>query len=344
MTRRERMFDLRSGGWLVLLAVLLMAAIVWWMVVPVLRSGSRAVGDGKNPETYGFDLSAFTLPRERLAAAGFPKGGVPALDAPTVMAGGDVAAFNEEHRGKYLVSDDRVVGVVLHGDARAYPVRVLNWHEVINDTLAGVPVAVTYHPLCDSVVVFDRRIGDDVVEFTASGLLYNSNQLLFDRREDAAAESLWSQLLARPVAGPAVAAGQRLRVLPSSVAHWQRWLERHPRTTVVRPELELLKRYQRDPYGNYLMTGDLRFPVDPLPPRDSMPRMSPVVVLETGGRAQTYSLEECIAANPEGGPCDERGWLIVHPGERSISALVQAPTGARVFHARWFAWYAHYPG
>ena len=115
MARRERMLDLRSGGWLVLLAVALVAATVWWMVLPVLRTTSRAVGDGRNVETYDFDLSAFTLSRDVLVAAGFPKNGVPTLDDPAMMRGSDVVAFNEEHRGKYLVSEDRVVGVALGG-------------------------------------------------------------------------------------------------------------------------------------------------------------------------------------------------------------------------------------
>jgi hypothetical protein len=340
MARRERMLDLRSGGWLVILAVLLVAAIVWWMVLPVLRTASRAVGDGSNVETYGFDLSAFTLSRDVLVAAGFPKNGVPTLDAPAMLRGSDVVAFNEEHRGKYLVSEDRVVGVALGGSARAYPLRVLNWHEVVNDTLDGVPIAVTYHPLCDSVVVFDRRVGDEVLELGVSGLLYNSNHLLFDRRADGRAESLWSQLLARAVAGPAAEAGVELRVLPSSVVQWRRWLERHPNTEVVAPDPHLLKRYQRDPYGNYLVTGELRFPVDPLPPEGARGLMEPVVVLEAGREREVLSLAECVASGSGGGPCDARGWLTVYPGERFDGALVDAPLEARAFHSLWFAWYA----
>ena len=279
-----------------------------------------------------------------VVAAGFPKNGVPTLEAPAMMRGSDVVAFNEEHRGKYLVSEDRVVGVTLGGAARAYPLRVLNWHEVVNDTLGGVPIAVTYHPLCDSAVVFDRRVGDEVLEFGVSGLLYNSNHLLFDRRTVGREESLWGQLLARAVAGPAAETGRRLRVLPSSVVPWRRWLERHPDTEVVAPDPQLLKRYQRDPYGNYLMTGELRFPVDPLPPQGSWAPMAPVVVLEADGQREVYALDECLATHPAGEACDARGWLTVYPGERHSGALVDAPPEAGAFHSLWFAWYAAYAG
>ena len=343
MNRRERLLDLRSGGWLVLLAVALVLFLAVWMLMPVLRSTSTAVGDGRNVESYGFDLSAFDLPRGTLAASGFPKNGVPTLNAPATMPGSRVAAFNEERRGKYLVSDDRVIGLVVNGEARAYPVRVMNWHEVANDTLGGVPVAVTYHPLCDSAVVFDRRLDGEVLEFGVSGLLHNSNLLMFDRREDAAAESLWSQLRGRAVSGPST--GARLRVLPSSLAHWNQWLEHHPDTTVVEPDEKLLKRYQRNPYGNYRMTGEPRFPVDPLPPREQRGWMSSVVAVEETGGAGTrlYPLDECAIEDGAETVCDDAGLLLVEGGERSYGVRVDADAaegGPGVYHALWFAWYA----
>jgi hypothetical protein len=339
------MLDLRSGGWLVLLAVALVALLIWWMVVPVLRSSSKAVGDGRNVASYGFDLSSFDLPRGQLVSAGFPKDGMPSLDDPAVMPGDEVAELNEKHRGKYLVSDDRVIGVAVAGEARAYPLRVLNWHEVVNDTLGGVPIAVTYHPLCDSVVVFDRRVGEEVLELGVSGLLWNSNLLMFDRRAGGKRESLWSQLLARAVAGPAAGGGRatRLRVLPSSVAHWGDWRERHPGTTVVAPDPDLLKRYQRDPYGNYLMTGQLRFPVEPMPPGDPAELMTPVVVLESGHGPRLYRLKECATGGAEQGYCDDERRVRVTRGEKSYSVLVDAPPDVGVYHALWFAWWAGHP-
>ena len=94
----------------------------------------------------------------------------------------------------YLEDHDRVIGVRFGGEARAYPLRVLNWHEAVNDTVGAKAIAVTYCPLCDSSLVFDRDVGGEVREFGISGKLWNSNVLLYDRQKDSRQESLWSQL------------------------------------------------------------------------------------------------------------------------------------------------------
>ena len=201
MTQRPRQLDWRSGGWLLLLMAILVLAVVAWRVVPLLGTSSRAIGDGLHVESYGFSMAGLNVPRELVVAAGFPKDGMPALVDPAAMPGTGVVPLNESRRGKYVVTSDRVVGVILGGEARAYPVRLLNWHEVINDTLGGIPIAVTYHPLCDSVVVFDRRVDGETLEFGVSGLLFNSNQLLFDRRVDPTEEG---------VMGPTEEGGMRL--------------------------------------------------------------------------------------------------------------------------------------
>ena len=111
--------------------------------------------------------------------------------------------------------------MVAGGIARAYPLRLLNWHEVINDTLGGQPVAITYSPLCDSSVGFRRMVADKVQEFGVSGLLLNSNLIMYNRQSGAADESLWSQLQCRAIAGPAAASQQTLEVLPIAVVSWQ---------------------------------------------------------------------------------------------------------------------------
>ncbi len=334
----ERALSWRSGGWVLLTMALLVLAVVAWLVVPVLRSSSRAIGDGQNVESYGFDLSNFALRREQLAAAGFPKDGVPVLVAPRTMRGDAVAAFNQERRGKYLVSDDRVIGVVVNGEARAYPMRVLNWHEIVNDTLGGVPIAVTYHPLCDSVVVFDRRVGGKTLEFGISGLLYNSNQLLYDRRARPLDESLWSQLLARAVAGPAEEEGATLEIHPASLARWERWLRLHPDTTVLEPEPLRLKRYGRNPYGNYYLTGRPRFPVDPLPSEQTLRWMQPMVVIEQDGRSWVQPVGAGVVSEQP-----FAGVRVSIDGGTPPSVIVEAGSGTAVYYSLWFAWYAARP-
>jgi hypothetical protein len=343
VAEKSRRLDWRSGGWLLLLTMVLVLAVVVWRVLPLLGKSSRAIGDGLHVESYGFSLDGLNVPLDLVVAAGFPKDGMPALVDPGVMPGSGVVPLNESRRGKYIVTSDRVVGVVLGGEARAYPVRLLNWHEVINDTLGGIPIAVTYHPLCDSVVVFDRRVGDEVLEFGVSGLLFNSNQLLFDRRLDPAEESLWSQLLGRAVAGPAALAGRTLDVLPMSVARWDRWLALYPETTVIDPDPDLVARYERNPYGNYYLTGQPRFPVEPLPPDGEEKLMQPMVFVETADGSWMHALTAESASTGE--------WSEPLPGVRFLAEtdgvtttfVVEAEPGARVVHSLWFAWYAHHP-
>jgi hypothetical protein len=150
-----------------------------------------------------------------------------------------------------LEPTDRVVGVVRDGVARAYPLAVLNWHEVVNDTLGG-PLLVTYCPLCRSSVVAERTVAGRPTTFGVSGLLFRSNLVLYDRPTD----SLWSQIAATAIHGPRT--GDGLSVLPSELTTWDDWRERHPEGVVLLPpprsrtvEGTEPRPYPRDPYAGY---------------------------------------------------------------------------------------------
>lgn len=328
---------------MLLLALLAAVATAVYLALPgLLSSGDQRLGDGEDPSTYGFDLSNLRVPRDLLVASGLPRDGLVALESPDIWSGADVEAWNEENRGKYLVDTDRVIGVALGGEARAYPLRVLNWHEIANDTLGGRPIAVTYNPLADSAVVFDRQLDEELVTFGHSGLLYNSNLLLYDRRPDPAASTLWSQLLAEGIAGPE--AGQPLRVLPASVCRWGSWREAHPGTTVIEPEPRWIKKYKRAPYTNYFGSDNLRFPVEPLP-GDDRPLKATVLALRHGGETELVELEAQARAGAETlertvGGVDIRLRLTYPPPTYLMEA--PAPDGAPVetFYAFRFAWNA----
>lgn len=295
---------------MLLLAGALSLLAAWPLLRPVLRSpGARAVGDGRHVESYGFDLTRLAVPRAGLAASGLPKDGLPTLDRPPVMPGAEVAATYRA-RKKYLVADDEVIGVVVNGEARAYPLRVLNWHEIVNDVLGGKPIAVTYSPLSDGTAVFDRVMDGKTVEFGVSGLLYDSNLVMYDR----GGASLWNQLRAEAIAGPAV--GTQLRILPCARTRWGPWLATHPKTTVLRPDPNYFERYRRDPYGNYVVTGKPRFPADPMPP-PGIPPMTRVMAWR---------------------PSPSDAWQVVRAGENP-----DLPGRERIY-AFWFAWYATHEG
>jgi hypothetical protein len=367
----------RGAAGPLLVAGLLAVVVVVWQVVPVLRShGSRAMGDGEHPETYGFDLRTCLVDRAVLTGGRMPRDGVPVLDTPRLVTAAGVDSLNAVMRGKYLVSSDRVIGVVSNGAARAYPVRVLCWHEVVNDTLGGVPIAVAYNPLCDSAAAFAAVGEGDTLRFGISGLLWNSCHLLYDRRAERAGESLWSPLQGRAVAGPAAAAGRALRGLPLAVLRWDDWRRLQPATTVLLPERALRERYRRNPYGVYYGDERLRFPVAPRPAADDPRLKEPVVAVEAGGETRVYVLRdlarragladgELVWPDSPGGVAAALGrrlaaapavWTTVQGGAtlrfevrpEPLTVLVaDADRPGRPLPARqafWFAWHAQRPG
>ncbi|MCU0726382.1 MAG: DUF3179 domain-containing protein [Planctomycetes bacterium] len=277
-----KLLTFRSGGWVLVLAALVSAAVVFQVVRQVRGHREHAFGDGKNPATYLFASEPTLLPRGTIVASGMPRNAVPALVEPMSVPLDNLLHAASRKVKKLLKDPDRVIGVHLDGEARCYPIRFLNFHEVSNDTLGGRKIAVTYHPLCDSVAVFDREVEGRVLELRVSGLLWNSSALYFDRRDPPGGESLWSQLLARAVTGPDAAAGRRFTLLPCVVVTLGEWRRRHPDTSVLAPDPVFLKQYPREPYAPYYGSATPRFPVEPYPPPPGRPAWSRAVLGPAG--------------------------------------------------------------
>ena len=268
----QKLLTFSSGGWVLVLSgvfVLVAAGIVLW---PLYQTGFHpAVGDGKNVESYGFDLSRLTVARGKLIASGKAKDEIRAIPQALVETASpeDVVLMNKNEHIHYIIPSDRVIGVTINGESRAYPVRMLNLHELVNDTLGGVPIAVTWSSLCDSAVVFDRRVRDgdtakSAPEFGVSGLLVNSNSVYFDRAGEAKEESLWLQLSFRAIAGPA--AGRKMALVPYELVTWKAWSEGHAGTRVLLGLRTLKQAYgdAQDPFNNYMQSNELKFPVEPM--------------------------------------------------------------------------------
>jgi hypothetical protein len=341
---RKRLLTFRSGGWVLLLAGLFSAGIFTWAIAgPFLRPGPPLAGDGRDPATYGFDLAGFRGDRALLIASGLRKDALRALVQPRVMTG--AAAEQLRGRSRYLVSADRVIGVTINGESRAYPLMVMQCHEIANDVLGGVPIAVTYHPPCDSVVVFERASAGEVLEFGVSGLLYNSNLLMFDRRGAAGGESLWCQLLGRAVSGPA--AGRGLSIVDADLAAWADWLAAHPDTTVLDRDPRMVRRYKETNYENYFTSSVLMFPFDPPPPEGGPDAKARVVALAAGDARAVYPVATAAALAGPGGtwttPLGPAA-LSFRNGYRGTLDVSSDPPGAvRTIYAFWFAWHALHP-
>lgn len=342
--RAPRMLEFRSGGWVLLLGAILVAGAVAWRLAALWPSiGHAAIGDGEHVESYRFDLSNLNVPPDQLVAGGLARDGLPALVNPATIRADQVAAGSRLAGVRVLHDSDPVVGVAIDGRARAYPVWILAWHEVVNDTLAGEPILITYSGPCDSSVVFDRRAGGEPLNFGVSGLLYNSNLVFYDRREargdpGVGRESLWSQLLFRAIAGPAAAAGATLELIPCAVVPWGEWRSRHPQTDVLLPDPARARVYKRDPYLAYLGSPTLQFPVDPLPAGGAIAFKTPIIaVREADGwhvrPADSYDRAPDSSGRAAGSLAGGSHPAASRPGSHEPITI----------RALWFAWYAMHP-
>lgn len=339
---------LRRGGWIVAAALALATIAFAFYAAGLVRRRAHPVGDGRRVATYGFPLTPCLVPRELLVASGRPKDGLSALVDPPLWTVAQAGAAKFGH-GRFLVPGDRVIGVRLGGAARAYPLRVLVWHEVVNDTVGGVPVAVTYDPLCDSAVAFRREVRGERLTFGVSGLLFDSNLLMYDRRTGGRVESLWSQLQFRAVAGPAAAARTALEVLPISVETWADWSREHPGTTVPAPDPRMADKYASDPYTTYFGSDELRFPVRPLPSPAAYPLKTPLVAIGAGHRWTAFPFPALAAADaslhtpasPPPASAAFASWLSYRATGPTVAVNADAlPPGTAVVYASYFAWYA----
>ncbi|MFQ5932803.1 MAG: DUF3179 domain-containing protein, partial [Nitrospiraceae bacterium] len=185
----------------------------------------------------------------------------------------------------WLRDDDMIMGYVSGEQAWAYPIRILNLHEIVNENLDGEPVLISYCPLCFSGIVYSRRLGDQVLTFGNTSALYDSDLVMLDYETG----SYWWQVAGEAIVGPLT--GEELEILPSTVTTWREWHELHPDTQVLSKDTGFGRNYDQDPfatYADFLDAGRFAFPVGEAA-RD--PRLSPstvVLALEIEGNAVAY--------------------------------------------------------
>jgi len=263
----------RSVPWL--LAGLLAGAIV----LTGCDTGGLSADDG--PGGSGFSLDNCTIPTGQLADGGVPRNGIPSLNDYT--AGDDRLVGPDAQSAQYLAAGDRVIGLLFGDQPLAIPHNILWHHEIINvDDFAGRTFAVTLCPLTGTTLAFDRSPVNGA-EFGVSGLLFNNNLVMFDRRED---ESLWPQMRREATCGANV--GADLNMLPVMVMTWEHWREMHPDTKVVSSETGHSRDYTARgyPYGNYNQKDNSRLLFE-VPIDDRRPPKERVLGLpvEDGGLA-----------------------------------------------------------
>ncbi len=242
---------------LAIIAVLTVAAVVL-LVLWSDRSGERLGTEPEpgstpwnTPEVSPEDVPS-SWPRE------FPKGdftilSVPPAEIVTALGRDEIQALDDPRLVPVsdagaeagVVDIEPVVSVLINGDARAYPLRILMWHEIVNDVVGGIPVAVTYCPLCNSAVVFDRRLDGQVLDFGTTGRLRYSDLVMYDRQT----ESWWQQFLGEAIVGALT--GARLEPLPARLESLALFRARHPRGLMLVPNDRHARAYGRNPYEYY---------------------------------------------------------------------------------------------
>lgn len=214
------------------------------------------------------DFSNHTVALSEFASGGPGKDGIPALDEPRFVGTGEADR---------LLSDREPVAVVEvgRGRARAYPLRIMVWHEIVNDRIDGRPIAVTYCPLCNSTVAFDRRVDGQTLSFGTTGNLRRSDLVMYDRQT----ESWWQQITAEAVVGEL--AGAQLRVLPSQILAWRDFQRLYPDGRVLSTETGFERPYGENPYAGYDDPKSAPFALES-EPDGALPPKERVVAVQTG--------------------------------------------------------------
>jgi hypothetical protein len=254
---------------------------------------------------FDTDWSKHTIDFSTLRSGGPPKDGIPSIDAPTFIP--------PSRASDWLQPQEPVIALHHNGNAKAYPLQILTFHEIVNDRIGGTPVAVTFCPLCYAALVFDRRIDGEAVEFGTSGMLRNSDLVMYDRTT----ESLWQQLTGKAIVGDR--AGTTLSQVPAQIISFGQFRENFPRGSVLSRDTGYSRNYGQNPYAGYDDIDKRPFLYDG-PRDDRLPPMEKVVAVSLGGTHVAYPhsvtrkervIHDTVAGRP----------LVVFHAEGAVSAL-----------------------
>jgi Protein of unknown function (DUF3179) len=237
-------------------------------------------GDGLQIDTAGWktDFSKRSVPLEEFMSSGPPRDGIPPIDRPKFTS--------IEKADSFLAAREPVIALRLQGEARAYPLQIMTWHEIVNDRFGDRPVGVTFCPLCNSSVVFDRRVDGRTLRFGTTGKLRKSDLVMWDEKT----ESWWQQLGAEAIVGKLT--GTKLRVLPSQILSWGDFKRRFSEGKVLSRDTGFTRSYGENPYEGY---DDVDSPPFALDERDLDRRLPPklrVSAATVKGETVVYPFDE----------------------------------------------------
>lgn len=263
-----------------------------------------------------------------IIAGGPTKDGIPSIDQPQFVS--------QQEADQWIADDELVLVLTYKGVRRIYPLQILVWHEIVNDTVAGDPLLITYCPLCGSGIAYDRTLDGVAVEFGTSGKLYNSNLVMYDRLTD----TYWSQIDGLAIFGEL--AGCELTPINLDTVVWRDWKAANQDAEVLSQETGYDRDYGRDPYGSYYEASFIWFPVEE---RDDRIHPKTVVFgIEVNGSYAAYREEDLVAL----GSIEDRvgGVRIRISRDETGHVQVRDLSTANVINKErgfWFSWYAFHP-
>ena len=225
---------------------------------------------------WNTDWSKHSIEYHDLLSGGPPRDGIPPIDQPKFI--------ENQLAAQWLKPNDPVIALEINGDARAYPLQILTWHEIVNDVVGEIPVTITFCPLCNSAIVFKRNHQGITYDFGTSGLLRNSDLVMYDRQT----ESLWQQFTGEAIVG--VMTGEQLMMIPSGLIGFEQFQAAYPAGKILSKETGYSREYGRNPYPGYddIRNNPFLFR-DPLDER--LPAMARVVTVSDGKYHNAYPVE-----------------------------------------------------
>lgn len=285
--------------------------------------------NSSSQEKNGFDLSDSLIPSNKIQRGGPPRDGIPSIDKPDFVRVKDVNFLNDK---------DRVLGIYRNGIARAYPIKILNWHEIVNDIYKDEAIVISYCPLCNTGMAFIAGSLEKRFTFGVSGLLYNSDVLLYDRQTG----SLWSQIMSKAISGPL----KNINLTQISASHtsWGLWRQQYPDTEVLSEKTGFNRNYDRSPYLGYARNQMLMFDVEN---RNNAYRNKELVLGVTiDNQQKAYPFKE-LKKNGEENFSDQfaNRVITIRWYEKDKAASIFDSKGEEIPStlAYWFAWVAFYP-
>ncbi|MBI4004685.1 DUF3179 domain-containing protein [Candidatus Roizmanbacteria bacterium] len=254
---------------------------------------------------------------------------IPSIDNPT---------FESAKQSNWLQENDVIFGVDYKGIQRAYPQRILNWHEIVNDMIASDPIVVTFCPLCGSALAFERNVNGIITEFGVSGKLHNSDLVMYDRYEG----NLWQQITGEGIVGPAARRNERLKQIPITTTTWETWKKQHPTTEVLSRDTGHVRNYDQYPYGTYEQDDELYFGIKNL--NKQMQVKTVVYGIEVNGSSKAYpeniiekkkTIEDTVGITP----------IRLERTDAGQVKVTNLQTQKEIIPIRlfWFAWAAFHP-